>query len=156
MALDSSKIFDLNFVGKMSLCRKILTFAPPKKSMLPRRHWENLIWPGNSLDLIDYDLEGLKTVAAPRGGLGRIRPPPNSQKSAKIVKEKWHKISWVYLYIEKLRQNPPPHFSQIFQSWRRHWLKMKLNMIIVAILVLRFLVKLRFPANTSIPGKLLP
>ena len=30
------------------------------------------------------------------GGTGGIRPP-NSQKSAKIVKEKWHKISWVYL-----------------------------------------------------------
>ena len=33
-------------------------------------------------------------------------------------------------------------------------LRMKLNMIIVAILVLRFLVKLRFPANTSISVKL--
>ena len=32
---------------------------------------------------------------------------------------------------------------------------MKLNMIIVAILVLRFLVKLRFPANTSITVVLL-
>ena len=39
----------------------------------------------------------LQAVAAPRGGLGGIRPPPNSQKSAKIVKEKWHKISMVYL-----------------------------------------------------------
>ena len=40
------------------------------------------------------------------GGLRGICPP-RSQKSAKIVKEKWHKIRWVYLWIEKLRQNPP-------------------------------------------------
>ena len=32
-------ISQLNFVGKLSLCRKILTFAPPPKTMLPRRHW---------------------------------------------------------------------------------------------------------------------
>ena len=37
------------------------------------------------------------SVAAPRGGgTGGIRPP-NSQKSAKTVNEKWHKISWVFV-----------------------------------------------------------
>ena len=36
---------------------------------------------------------------------------PISQKSAKIVKEKLHEISWVYLQIEKLRENPPPPIS---------------------------------------------
>ena len=62
----------------------------------------------------------LHSVAEPRGDWGTC--PPKSQKSAKIVEEKWHKISCVYLQIEKLRQNPPPSIFRIFQSWRRHWL----------------------------------
>ena len=46
-----------------------------------------------------------RAVAAQRGRLGGLAPP-RSQKSANIIKEKWHKISWVYLLIEKLRQYP--------------------------------------------------
>ena len=44
-------------------------------------------------------------MAVPRGAGGTC--PPQIPKVGKNLKEKWHKISWVYLQIEKLRQNPP-------------------------------------------------
>ena len=34
-------------------------------------------------------------VATPRGAVGLV--PPKYQKLAKFIKEKWRKISWVYL-----------------------------------------------------------
>ena len=69
-----------------------------------------------------YLLKAFQPVAAPQGGLGGTFPPPNPKIRQKIFKETWHKISLVYLWIEKLRQNPPPHFSRVFQSWRRQLL----------------------------------
>ena len=55
------------------------------------------------LDSIGYEVNccfvNLLSGCAMRGG---------GAKSAKFFKEEWHEISWVYLYIEKLRQNPPP------------------------------------------------
>ena len=46
------------------------------------------------------------SAGAMGGGTGRDLSP-KSQKSA-IIKEKWYKISWVYLQIEKLCQNSSP------------------------------------------------
>ena len=63
------------------------------------------------------------------GGGGTGEDAPHFSKVGKIVKEKWHEISWVYLWTEKLRQNPPPHFSRILQSWPplSTWLYCKLS-----------------------------
>ncbi len=57
-------------------------------------------------------------MAVPKGGArGDYNRSPISRKLAKIVKEKWHRISWGILYLktEKLRQNPPPfsNFSEL-------------------------------------------
>ena len=49
-----------------------------------------------------------QAVAAPQRGTGGGLVPPKFQNFAKIDKKKWHKISWVYLWNEKLCQNPPP------------------------------------------------
>ena len=47
---------------------------------------------------------------------------PQFPKVGKVVKERWHKINWVHLSTEGVRQNPPPHFFRILQSWRhQHW-----------------------------------
>ena len=62
------------------------------------------------------------SVVAPwEGGLGGLIPPPKCQKSAKIVKETFHKL--VTFRLKKyLKIPPPPHSFRIFQSWHRHWM----------------------------------
>ena len=42
--------------------------------------------------------------------------PPKPKKLANIVQENWHKISLVYLWIDKLCQNPPPTSFGFFRA----------------------------------------
>ena len=55
------------------------------------------------------------------GGLGGF-VPPNSQSRQKLSMKNGIKLVGYTFRLKNYVKIPPPHFSQIFQSWRRHCL----------------------------------
>ena len=93
-----------NYPGYQTLSERKFSFS---ESLVPRVR-KNVIEPSNfiksSAPFLNFGVSSKK----PAGGViapwphqpGRHSLSLQSQKLAKIVKEKWHKVSWVYLQIK--------------------------------------------------------